>query len=648
MSTRGCFNLRAKRITILLGAVGMMSCLPIKAQTVDNQNDDVKIRGKMVDRSRATASDFTAAPNTETQSAAFDALQPSALTTAERKTMLEKVAPQTDAQASVSLSDREGTGHFDSGKAILLPATTQALDDLIRQLQGKTDVKIQIIGHTDNQRIAAPLRPRYPNNQALSEARALAIAAYMKQRMQAPADAFTVAGKGESQPVASNGNPAGMAQNRRVEIKVWYREPIVALPQPKQGPRIDCAPGSVSAPVAGSAAPLESLPFSITVDGEPVDGVKRQEADAQRCVDVALERADIQIKYDPLDATPALNVWVAGSTAVRGKPVYFGSYTNYAWWLRKGELRVFAKGQNGQETPLAVIPLKPGEAVQWQAPDTAPTEMMYLLRVYDEHGAFDETLMKPLRLADRGDPLVTPERIHREQLAGWGESSLHLKNIPAKGGSVTISGERIKPEEYVTAMGMPVPVDDKGKFAMRQILPAGPHSVDVAVKDAAGVGASFRRNLSIADKDWFYIGLADLTLSRDKTSGPAALVTQDTTHYNNATSIDGRGAFYLKGKIRGDYLLTASADTQEQPLKNLFSNFMAKDPNYLLRRIDPDRYYPVYGDDSTVVDDAPTQGKFYVRIEKDGSSAMWGNFQTAWTGTELTQYSRGLYGANVT
>ncbi|HEY4318395.1 MAG TPA: OmpA family protein [Herbaspirillum sp.] len=626
----------------------MMSCLPIKAQDIDAQKNDDRVRGKMVDRSRVD--NAAAAPNTETQDAAFDPLQPSALTTTERRTMLENVAPQTGAQASVSLSDRAGTGHFDSGKAILLSPTTLALDDLIRQLQGKTDIHVEIVGHTDNQRIAAPLRPRYPNNQALSEARALAIAAYMKQRLQAPAKAFAVSGKGESQPVASNGTPAGMAQNRRVEIRVWYREPVVALPQAPQGPRIDCAApvaAPIGAPVAGSAPPLEALPFSITVDGQPVDNARAQEADGQRCVDVALERADIQIKYDPLNATPALNVWVAGSTAVRGKPIFFGSYTNYAWWLRKGELRVFAKGQTGQETPLAVIPLKPGEAVQWQAPDAAPTEMMYLLRVYDDSGKFDETLMKPLRLADRGDPLVTQERINRERLAGWGESSLRLQNIPARGGSVTISGERVKPDEFVTAMGMPVPVDDKGKFVMRQILPAGPHSVEVAVKDAAGVGASFRRNLSIADKDWFYVAMADLTFSRDKTSGPAQLVTQDTTHYNNATAIDGRGAFYLKGKIRGDYLLTASADTQEQPLKDLFSNFMAKDPNYLLRRIDPDRYYPVYGDDSTVVDDAPTQGKFYVRIEKDGSSAMWGNFQTAWTGTELTQYSRGLYGANL-
>ena len=43
-----------------------------------------------------------------------------------------------------------------------------------------------------------------------------------------------------------------------------------------------------------------------------------------------------------------------------------------------------------------------------------------------------------------------------------------------------------------------VPVDAKGKFVMRQILPAGPHTVSVSVKDEHGEGETFSRNLSIA------------------------------------------------------------------------------------------------------------------------------------------------------
>uniref|UniRef100_UPI0006878864 OmpA family protein n=1 Tax=Herbaspirillum sp. RV1423 TaxID=1443993 RepID=UPI0006878864 len=634
--------LRARKLAVVLSALGLV-CLPIRAQEVaagpgQVQEDGARIRGKMIDRSRTL--DAPVAPNTEYQSAVFDGLSPSALTDGERKIMLETAAPDSAAQDKVTIEDEVRGSYFASGRAILLPRTIDVLNGLMRTLEGKRDIRVEIVGHTDSQRIAPALRPTFADNQALSEARALAVASYLKQNLHLPAEAFSVSGKGESQPVADNGNPAGMAQNRRVEIRVWYSNAPAAVMREKVVENNACA--------ANPDAPAEAMPFSITVDGQPVDLEKKaQEADRQRCVDVGLEKADIQIKFDPLDVTPVLNAWVLQSTAVRDKPVVFGTYANYSWWIRRAELRVFAKGQNAQETPLAVVPFAIGDAVQWKAPDNAPSELAYLIRVVDGDGRFDETLLKPLRLADRSDPLVDAARLERERLSGWGESSLHLKNIPARGGSVTISGEHVKTGDSVSAMGMPVPVDDKGKFVLRQILPPGPHQVDVSVKDAQGKGATFRRNLSIADKEWFYFVVGDLTMGRDRTTGPAQLVTTDTSHYNNETWIDGRGAFYLKGKVKGDYLLTASADTREQPLRDLFSNFQTKDPNYLLRRIDPDRYYPVYGDDSTITDDAPTQGKFYVKLEKDNSYVMWGNFQTAWTGTELTQYSRGLYGANL-
>lgn len=629
-------NLQATKVAIVLSALGLV-CLPIRAEDVANKGNKEQVRGKMIDHSRVDTGFI--GRTTEMQSSQFDGLAPSSLTIVDRKTMLENTAPIAPAQQTVSVRDHIAGNNFESGRAELLPSAKAELDRLLASLKDKKDVRIEIIGHTDSQRIAKRLLPVFPHNQALSEARALSVASYLKTGLQLPASAFTASGKGESQPVANNGTLEGMAKNRRVEIRAWYAETLATA---------SVAP--VRAPVAdhcvinpGAAA----LPFSITVDGQPVDtNGQVLEADRQRCVDVALEKADIQIKYDPLNVSPALNVWVIPSTAVRNKTVRFGTYTNYAWWIRRAELRIFAKGQNAQEKPLVIVPFTAGEVAEWKVPVNAPSELAYVLRVEDKDGQFDETVMKPLHLLEQSDPLVDAKQLKRERLSGWGESSLQLRNIPVRGGAVTISGDKIKQDEAVSAMGVHIPVDDDGKFVMRQILPVGPHSVEVGVKDKDGSGASFRRNLSIADNDWFYIAVADLTVGRDRTSGPAPIVMNDTQHYNNETWVDGRGAFYLKGKIKGEYLLTASADTREQPFSHLFTNFQSKDPNYLLRRIDPNRYYPVYGDDSTITDDAPTQGKFYVKLEKDSSYVMWGNFQTRWTGTELTQYSRGLYGAN--
>lgn len=404
--------------------------------------------------------------------------------------------------------------------------------------------------------------------------------------------------------------------------------------------------GRLDGPCQSTAPAEEDVPFRITVDGEPmVEDGKRREADRQRCVDVALERADIQIHYDPLQISPALNVWTVPNGVLRGKAVHFYTYTNYALWLRKAEIRIFKEPDTRQE-PYAVIPLDINGEAFWNPPVHAPDDLFFLLRVYDGRNRFDETMAKHLTVLSVSKTPKDTESEEREELVGFGENSRKTANIPIYGGTVSINGEGVLKGETVSALGFPVPVDRDGKFALRQIMPAGPRTIEIAIRGADGSEKVFRRNISIADHDWFYIAMADLTIGRNSVSGPVELVTGDAHHYNDSEYVDGRGAFYLKGLIKGAYLLTASMDTRERPIGDLFSNFDSKDPQYLLRRIDPDKYYPVYGDDSTVADDAPTQGKFYVRLEKGDSSIMWGNFLTSWTGAELSQYNRGLYGAN--
>jgi outer membrane protein OmpA-like peptidoglycan-associated protein len=630
--------LRPARIGLILGS------LTIAAGSAQAQEGDISgdIRGKMVDHSDTLPMDPPS--SSERESNRIDGMLPSALDIAERRTMLEAQAPQTPPTQTETMEDTLDSANFESGKATLLPRATQMLDGLVARLDSKSNIHFEIVGHTDSQRIAPSLRPTFKDNQALSEARALAVANYLKQALHLPADSFAVSGKGETLPIADNGTPDGMAKNRRTMIRVWF-DVTVSSPTPPAPKSVEKL---VSEDFCAPKATATGQPFSISVDGRPLGADSDQtEADRERCVDVALAQSDIQIKYDPMHVAPALNAWVLPSGVARGKPAEFRTYTNYAWWLRKAELRIFAKGQNLQDAPLAVVPVSVGGGVAWAVPTSAPAELVYLLRVYDEDGHFDETAPKPLHVLDRYDAKAEEERTQRDALTGYGENSLLVKNISASGGTVTVSGKDIKPGQFVTALGMPVPVDDSGKFAFRQILPAGDHSVEVAVRDDAGVGRLYRRNLSIAGDDWFYVAQLDATVGHDHTTGPAALVTQDGTHYNNSTWSDGRGAFFVKGKVDDDYILTASADTGEQPIKDLFSNFHEKDPYYLLRNINPDQFYPVYGDDSTIADGAPTQGKFYVKVENGNSYAMWGDFKTNWTNTELTQYTRGLYGGNL-
>jgi hypothetical protein len=422
--------------------------------------------------------------------------------------------------------------------------------------------------------------------------------------------------------------------------------------KPIDGKRLDNSMSYTHGRAPNTESPAAStdaaVPFRISVDGVPLEGDADRLPDTQRRTDVALEKADIQVKFDPLQVKPALNTWAWPNGVARGAPVEFFAYANYVHWIAKAEVRLFRAEELTAQVPLEVLPidLQTG-VVQWNVPSNAPDRLTFVLRVYGSDGRFDETIAKDLTVVDRAKPVADREDPARERLVGWGENSLSIANISVHGGTVTVSGTRVAAGQTVTAFDLPVPVDLAGKFAMRQILPPGPHEVSVAVTQPDGSVSRFTRSLSIADDSWFYVAMADITVGHNGTTGPVELVTNDELQeYDGSSFATGRTAFYLKGKIKGKYLLTASADTREQPLEDLFKNFSSKDPRYLLRRIDPDRYYPVYGDDSTTVDDAPTQGKFYVRVDRGDSHVMWGNFHTQWTGSELLQYSRALYGAN--
>ena len=399
----------------------------------------------------------------------------------------------------------------------------------------------------------------------------------------------------------------------------------------------------------------------ITVDGVPLDRREgANEADRQRCVDVALARADIQVRYDPLEQMPFLNTLAIPQFGVVGKPVRFTTYSNYPRYIEHAELRLFAPNQSVQQKPLAVVPVPIGGSAEWVPPAfndpllrvttalAAPHFVTYVLRVYDHAGHFDET--KPRRLdLPQTAPVTDPGSIklaRDTERAAYGDNTLVLRNIPVHGGAVTVSGKNVPPGDTVLVQGLPIPVDDDHHFVSRQIVPGGPQQVTVKILNDRGEGLEFSRNLTVATDDSFFVGLADLTAGSGSVSGPIELVTGDS-NLARRDFVNGELAFYYKGLIKGQWLLTAAADTQEQPIHDLFSNFSSKDPQYLLRRIDPDRYYPVYGDDGTTVQDAPTSGKFYVRLEKGDSSVLWGDFQSHLSGTDFIQYTRTLYGLNL-
>ncbi|HZE90789.1 MAG TPA: OmpA family protein, partial [Rhizobacter sp.] len=104
---------------------------------------------------------------------------------------------------------------FDVNSAAIKPELRSVLDPFAASLRDDPNVRLSIIGHTDNTGSDAVNNP-------LSVERAQSVRDYLSAR-GVPASRIDTAGRGEREPIADNNTASGRARNRRVEM--YLREP---------------------------------------------------------------------------------------------------------------------------------------------------------------------------------------------------------------------------------------------------------------------------------------------------------------------------------------------------------------------------------------------------------------------------------------
>ncbi|MDW7710662.1 MAG: OmpA family protein [Deferrisomatales bacterium] len=542
---------------------------------------------------------------------------------------------------------------FRDGQPVIPPGTAETLRRLLDEVRDKSNVRPRFIGYASNERLDRRTASVYGDDIGWSTARAGRAMAAVREQMGLTAWDAEFEGHGyvQSQDVVNSGFVT--SDTSRVEVQVVYDERVPR--DDYEGVEITRLQREVH-----TSNPFGLNLMRISVDGRPVDDPRKSIPDVQRCTDVALDRAQVQFKADGLRREPRLNVtaWPRTiayrddeSTEFPEDLVYFRLYTNYPSYIARAEVRLFAEEQSERDEPLAVVEMDAAGLAHWrpelESISATGRSLRYLVRVYDEQGRYDETAAQPLWVVARVDPGGAQADVDRELLAGYGESRLARRNIPLRGGTIVAQGGSVPAGHSVWLAGYPVPVDSEGRFAAETILPEGLHTVELAVLDRAGNGELFLRDLALRGDDWFTVGIADLTLGLNRTKGPADLLNPDDRRYRDDVDERGRLAFYTKGQFRSGWELTASADTREDELGEIFRNPLDKSPEALFRRMDPDYGQPTFGDDSTVEEDAPTLGKFHVKVKKDDTHGLWGNFKIGYTDNDLAHVDRGLYGANV-
>lgn len=345
---------------------------------------------------------------------------------------------------------------------------------------------------------------------------------------------------------------------------------------------------------------------------------------------------------------------------------------NYPAFIERLEIAIYRSADGDLVEPLAIVPIDVAAVSRAEWDGTLPEqyrfrtgdELVYVLRAFGERGTFDETYPRRLQLVrpddvarnnqllrgklerSLGTGLSTEQAVARNLIDdAFNGSGLRQQNIPIYGSRIRIQGRNLPERDQLSINGEIYPVDLERKFVAEYLSPVGRHRFDVALLGADGEPAQHHAlDIDVTGKYFFGVGIADVTVSQNQLSGSVAPFAGDARSSDDILT-DGRLAFYLKSKIGGRYLVTAQADTTERDLGRLLKGFGKADAQDIFRRLDPDLYYPVYGDDSTTYRDIDTMGRFYLRVDWDKNQALWGNYATGITGTDYAQYVRSLYGA---
>jgi len=163
---------------------------------------------------------------------------------------------QLQGKLTVSILDRV---MFDSGEAELKPAGAAVLRKVAAVLAQHPNIKVHVIGHTDNVPIRASARNRFPSNWELSTARATAAVRFLTENAGVDPRRLGAVGYGEYRPVADNSTPEGRARNRRIAITILSEEMAGADTAPATTSKAPAVPGaSATATNTATAAPAPS------------------------------------------------------------------------------------------------------------------------------------------------------------------------------------------------------------------------------------------------------------------------------------------------------------------------------------------------------------------------------------------------------
>lgn len=507
------------------------------------------------------------------------------------------------------------------------------LDVLIDAWRGVEQIEISALGHSDNVPIAARNRDRFADNYALSEARARTVARYLADALKVATTEVSTSGRGPDAPVATNDTADGRAQNRRVELIMRGKRPAQ---QAALATRVESS-GQETVRTTGA------LPGPADLSGRTVQG--------PASVDEILNAQKL-----PLPAADALSPGLAWVLPIENARPAIPS------------MRVAVQHEPGQKVRLAVngadVPALSLEGVEvgrlskvaltsWRAVRLDAGRNTLSATVLDADGSVANVLTRdvhfaggPLRaefvpeasylIADGKQRPVLAVRLYDGdgELARTGAVGRFQVDAPYRSWWEVQTSQ----ENNLVAAGEREPLyrvepDGIARIELEPTTESGELTLRLAFENQRE--QEIRTWLEPAPRDWILVAIAHGTAAYNTLRDN--MQAAEAAGFDDDYVEDGRVAFFAKGRVRGDALLTVAYDTRGE----------AEDFRRFDDVIDPNAFYTLYGDGTESRFEAASQRKLYLKLERRQFALLFGDYQTGLGITELARYERRFNGAKL-
>lgn len=281
------------------------------------------------------------------------------------------------------------------------------------------------------------------------------------------------------------------------------------------------------------------------------------------------------------------------------------------------------------------------QVVAWYGVELQPGENIVEIAAKDPFGNMRTLAKRTFKRPDR--PEYISFELEKDQLAAdGGRSYLPVKikitdknNYPARGVQFvtieTTDGSFVERDIQDKTPGKQVRITNGERIVH---LRSSEHTGDIKIRASMG-------DLKVTEDVAFVAPLRPLVAAGIiDIRGSKAIGFDDRDNapesQRDRVDLHGRAAVFLKGKVKNNMHLTMSVDTDKDSDGERF------------RDINPNSFYPIYGDDSRRGYEAQSRSKVYAKLEKEKNSVMWGDYLTDsyQQADNVARVQRSLTGAN--